>query len=316
MLEWTRPGFLVLLLPVLAAVAWRIRAGSRGLPQHLPRDASSPAILMGRVGRAFQERLGTGFLLRVGALVLLVLALAGPGIVRPLPSSPREGVALMVALDVSGSMETRDQGLDTRLQAAAEEVGRFIRRRPRDRIGLVTFAGEARILVPPTASHGYLQGLLQDLEPRGDEGGTALGAGLGLAAHGLLAVPSPSRAVLLVTDGRNNAGTLDPLPVSRAARELGVRVHAVGVGGEGGGEPLDQGLLTRVARRGGGSYFRARDPEGLRRVMMAIDSLETGPVEEKKPVEHRSLHTPFLLLACLLLLGEAGLGMAPRGRIL
>ena len=316
MFDWARPGLLLLLLPVLAAAAWRFRAGSRHLPQHLPGEAPSPPSLLARMGMAVEERMGTGFLLRAGALVLLVLALAGPGTLRPLPPSPREGVALMVALDVSGSMEARDQGLDTRLKGATEEVGRFIRGRPRDQIGLVTFAREARILVPPTTSHGYLQDLLQDLGPRGDEGGTALGAGLGLAAHGLLAVPSPSRAVLLVTDGRNNAGTLDPLPVSRAARELGVRVHAVGVGGEGGGEPLDQGLLTRVARLGGGSYFRARDPEGLRRVMTAIDSLETGPLEEAAPVEHRSLHTPFLLLACLLLLGEAGLGVAPRGRIL
>lgn len=311
MIDLSRPWLLGLLLPLAWAGVLLLRAGAWTLPRHLPAPVTD--------GSPHERRKRGGpplsLVLRLGALALLVVALAGPRLARPLPPPPGQGLALMVALDVSGSMETVEEGLSTRLDLGREEVARFVRQRPRDRIGLVTFAGEARTEVPPTVHHSHLRSVLETVSPREDREGTAMGSGLGLAAHGLLAVPSPSRVVLLVTDGRSNAGTLDPLPVARAARELGMRIHTVGVGREGGGEPLDAALLGDVARVGGGTYFRARDAGGLRRAMVAIDSLETGPVEGESGVRHRSLHLPLLLGVVLLLVGEGGAAVLPRGRI-
>jgi Ca-activated chloride channel family protein len=221
----------------------------------------------------------------------------------------------MVALDISGSMETRDQGGRTRLEVAKEEVARFVAARPRDLLGLVTFGEDAVTRVPPTAHHAHLLAVLSELEVAREENGTALGTGLGLAVQRISGSPSPSLVVLLLTDGRNNTGAMEPLAVARAAGGLEVRVHAIGLGGPGGDDPVDEEVLREISSLSGGRFLRASDPRGFREVMAAVDALERGPIQVEATLVHRSYHqTPLLLGVCLLLL-EALLWIAPGGRL-
>jgi Ca-activated chloride channel family protein len=196
---------------------------------------------------------------------------------------------------------------------AREEVGRFIRARSQDRIGLVTFGEQALTRVPPTADHDHLLDVLDGLEVGSRDEGTALGIGLGLAAHGTLNVPSPTRIVLVLTDGRSNRGQVEPLSAAEAARALGVRIHAVGVGHQGGDDPLDEALLKRIVGIGGGRFFRAEDARGLRDVLSELNTLETGPVAHRAGFVYESRHVGILVLALLLLAAEAGLGLRSRG---
>ena len=179
----------------------------------------------------------------------------------------------------------------------------------------MTFAEEAITRVPPTTDHSHLLNVLQSLEQGSADEGTALGVGLGLAAHATLNVPNPSRVVLLLTDGRSNTGTLEPLSAAKAAATLRVRIHAVGVGPESGEDPLDEPLLQSVVATGNGRYFRARVASGLRRVLSDLDDLETAPVEERAGFSFDPRHSVFILLALLLFTLEGLLRATPWGRL-
>lgn len=249
---------------------------------------------------------------RLGAMALLVLGLAGPQVRAP--GLPTQGLSILFALDLSGSMATRDMGGRSRLAVAKGEVRRFVQARPHDLLGLVTFAREAVTRVPPTLDHGYFLGALDALEVEEEADGTAVGTGLGLAAHRVLQEPSPSRVVVLLTDGRNNSGSTDPLSVARAAAALEIRVHAVGVGGTGGDEPLDEPVLSRLSALTGGRYFRARDPGAFRAVLAQVDALEKGPIPPQITPVHDSAQGGFLLAGALLLLLEGLSWALPRRR--
>jgi len=311
MVELARPWVLFLLLPLGWWVVVWWRSTTWALPQGLPAppQGGAPAEEMGSLHPPLP------WLLRSLGLGALVLALAGPRVPRSLPLPPQEGVAIVVAMDLSGSMGIRDLDGRSRLEVAREEVLRFVEARPRDRIGLVTFAGEALTRVPPTTTHRYLREVVRSLEVSPVDDGTALGVGLGLAAHRLQSVDSPSRVVILVTDGRSNAGAVEPLPVAEAAGRLGVRIHAVGLGGEVGEDPLNEALLQTIAGVGGGRYFQASDPVGLQKTLTAIDELEKGPVARAQAVDYRSLHHGILMVGALLLLLESLAWIAPGARI-
>jgi Ca-activated chloride channel family protein len=139
--------------------------------------------------------------------------------------------------------------------------------------------------------------------------------GLGLAAHSALNVPNPTRVVVLITDGRSNAGSLQPLSAAQAANRLGVRIHTIGVGPEVGEDPLNQELLEGLAEAGGGRFHEAADAGGLREVLASLDELETGPVADEAGFQVESRHRGLLLLALSLLVLEAFLHASPRGRL-
>lgn len=305
MLELARPWLLTLLLPLALLIGHRLRRPEPTLPQAIPSSWESRS-----KGRVFPP---LAWMVRHLALGVLVVALAGPGI--PGAAPPGEGIAIVFALDLSGSMETLDLGVRTRLAVATEEMARFIRGRPQDLLGLVTFGEEAQTRVPPTTHHRHLLEVLGGVEIAAGENGTALGAGLGLASQRIAAVPSPSKVVILLTDGRNNTGVLGPVSVVRAAATLGIRVHTVGIGAPGGDEPLDEALLRQVAQEGGGRFLRAQDVSGFRGVMEELDRLERGPIPLDIAGPWRSFHGGFLVAGILLLLLEAGLWLRPGGRV-
>jgi len=299
---------LVLLLLPLLALVWRgIRGPVPSLLQALPGDWKQGR-RKARAGGAFAR------IVRVAAMAVLVVALAGPEVKKP--PLPGEGIAILFALDVSGSMEARDLGLATRLDLARTEVAEFSRRRSGDLLGLVTFGEAGVTLVPPTSDHGFLLRALSRVKVAADENGTAMGVGLGLATQRVAAAPAPSRVVVLLTDGRNNTGAMEPISVARAAAALGIRIHVVGVGGTSGADPLDEDLLRAVAREGGGRYFRVRDEAGFATVMEALDELERGPIPSAAALTRESRHGGVLLLGMALLLAEAILWLLPGGRIL
>lgn len=269
--------------------------------------------------------------LRLLILALAVIALARPQTVERETMARSEGVDLVVALDLSTSMLAEDlrggeparhQAGENRLDMAKAVLADFIRGRPADRIGLVAFAARPYPAAPLTLDHAWLREAVARLESGAIEDGTALGDAILTALNRLRGKPGAERArsqaVILVTDGRSNAGDTTPQLAAAAARTLGIRVHAIGIGSRGaavipvddplGGTvyrqvraDLDEGVLREIATITGGGYFRADDAAGLAAVFREIDRLEKRPIEAKVHFAYGELF-PRLLLAMLALL--------------
>ena len=257
------------------------------------------------------------FVLRAAAFALLVVALARPQDVERLSHTNTEGIDIMLAIDVSGSMLARDFRPD-RITAAKEVAGSFIADRYGDRIGLVAFAGEAFTQSPLTTDQGTLQTLLSRIRSGLIEDGTAIGNGL--AINRLRESEAKSKVIILLTDGVNNRGEIAPLTAAEIAKAQGIRVYTIGVGTEGmapypavdiygtptGGTvmakvEIDEKTLRSIAEMTGGEYFRATDKAKLKAIYDQINQLEKSKVEV---TEHVTYHEQYLLwaLAGLLLL--------------
>jgi Ca-activated chloride channel family protein len=208
-----------------------------------------------------------------------------------------------------------------RLEVAKATIGRFIESRASDPVGLVGFAGEALTLVPPTTHRPVLLNALESLRVGLLEDGTAIGDGLAAAINRLRGGNRESAVVVLLSDGENNQGTVDPLAAAEAAATLGIQVYTVGVGSEGvarvpvGSAPtgfqyaelpvgLDEELLGEIAERTGGEYFRATDPAALERIYAEIDRLVPTTVETTRHVERTHWAGLLLILASVLLVAE------------
>ena len=256
------------------------------------------------------------FALRLAALALLIVALARPQDVERLSRTNTEGIDIMLAIDVSGSMLARDFRPD-RITAAKEVAGSFIADRYGDRIGLVAFAGEAFTQSPLTTDQGTLQTLLARIRSGLIEDGTAIGNGLATAINRLR--EAKSKVIILLTDGVNNRGEIAPQTAAEIAKAQGIRVYTIGVGTEGmapypavdiygtptGGTvmakvEIDEKTLRSIAEQTGGQYFRATDKAKLKAIYDQINQLEKSKVEV---TEHVTYHEQFLLWAL------AGLGL-------
>ena len=256
---------------------------------------------------------------RLAALALLIVALARPQDVERLSHTNTEGIDIMLAIDVSGSMLARDFRPD-RITAAKEVAGSFIADRYGDRIGLVAFAGEAFTQSPLTTDQGTLQTLLSRIRSGLIEDGTAIGNGLATAINRLRESEAKSKVIILLTDGVNNRGEIAPLTAAEIAKAQGIRVYTIGVGTEGmapypavdiygtptGGTvmakvEIDEKTLRSIAEMTGGEYFRATDKAKLKAIYDQINQLEKSKVEV---TEHVTYHEQYLLwaLAGLLLL--------------
>lgn len=267
--------------------------------------------------------------LRGLVLVLLIAALANP--VRAIRDQERrsDGISIVLALDISSSMLAEDFEPDNRITVAKRELARFAEGRDADRLGLVAFAGEALTVVPGTLDHAVLLQAVRNLEVGQLEDGTAIGTALATAVN-RVGEERGSRVVVLLTDGDNNRGQIEPLEAAAAARALGVRVYTIGVGRRG-TAPVPIGrtrfgyqyanmevnvndeLLEAMAEATGGLYFRATDPAGLAKIYERIDALETIPLEERRKAERVSARADVLLLALAALLLEL-IGAATRAR--
>jgi Ca-activated chloride channel homolog len=265
------------------------------------------------------------------------LALCGVALARPQRGSVHEavstrGVDIVVTLDVSGSMAAEDFQPRNRLTVAKEVVAEFVRRRASDRVGLVVFAARSLTKAPPTTDQAVLLRQLEDVRLNTLPDGTAIGSGLATALTRLRRSQASSRVIVLVTDGGNNAGEIDPATASDLARAMQVRVYTIGVGREG-EVPMpvrvrdpytgavvertvpmevkfDEPLLRRIAEQTGGDYFRASDPAALRAVFVQIDRLEKSEIKQRAFRRYRELYPPILAAGALLLALGGGLRLA------
>ena len=259
--------------------------------------------------------------LRILGLVALVVALARPRAGARAETIRGDGISIVIALDVSSSMLAEDFQPDNRLAVAKQTIKAFIAGREVDEVGLVAFAGEALTQVPLTLDYPVLLAAVDNLQPHQLEDGTAIGTGLVTSTNRLQGAKGRSRVVILLTDGENNRGTIDPRTAGQAAQALGIRVYTIGVGTDGvapvpvgrgvfglryENRPvrIDEALLEDIARQTGGRYFRARDAQALRRIYEQIDQLERAPIRATRYVRFTELYQWPLALAALALLLE------------
>lgn len=303
-----------LLLPLLAVALWwkwrRGKSRSAVLLSTLPSLPASPRV-------RWRPLLNW---LRTLALLSLIVALARPQqrFVRQIIES--EGIDIVLALDVSGSMLAEDLK-PNRIDAAREVAMDFVDARPADRIGLVIFSGESFTQVPVTPDHAMLRTQIAELRSGVLRDGTAIGAGLATAVDRLRTVPGESRVIILLTDGVNNAGNIDPLTALSIAKTYRVRVYTIGVGTTGQAPfpvstpfgvqttmvpvEIDEPLLQRIATETGGKYFRATSNRALESIYAEIDRLEKRAVETSTYQRRVELFYPFALAALVLLGLEA-----------
>ena len=249
------------------------------------------------------------FVLRCAAFVLLVVALARPQDVDEQRRSSAEGIDIMLAVDVSGSMLARDFKPD-RITAAKEVAGRFIADRYGDRLGLVVFAGEAFTQSPLTTDQSTLQTMLSRIRSGIIEDGTAIGNGLATAINRLRESDAKSKVIILLTDGVNNRGEIAALMAADIAADMGIKVYTIGVGTRGKApypvvdmfgnmsfQPMDveidEKTLEGIAERTGGRYFRATDNDKLQSIYDEINQLEKSKVEV---TDYTVYHERFLAL--------------------
>jgi Ca-activated chloride channel homolog len=269
--------------------------------------------------------------LRLLALCGCTLALAHPYARGSDRRETRDGIDIMLAFDISSSMLAEDFQPQNRLEVARSQVKEFVRLRESDRIGLVSFAGEALTQVPLTSDHQIVLNAIDALQPGQLDDGTAIGTAIATASNRLRSSRGGSKVLVLLTDGVNNRGQVDPRTAARAAAAFGIRVYAIGVGTEGMAPvpvgrgvfglryetqrvEIDDALLTEVARATGGRYFRAKDAAGLERVTREIDRLERTPTLARRSLPRSEWYVIPAAIAFGALLLEAWL-LLRRGPI-
>jgi len=259
------------------------------------------------------------FVLRILAIISIILALARPQVGSEQQVTTGEGIDIVLCLDISGSMLAQDF-TPNRMEAAKQVAGEFIDRRPTDRIGLVIFAGESFTMCPLTTDHAVLKNQLFNVQSGLLEDGTAIGSGLATGVERLRSSQSKSKVIILLTDGEDNGGRLDPNTAKEIAKSFGVRVYTVGMGTEGFAPvpvqtstgiimqrekvSIDEKLLTQIANETGGQYFRAKDNESLSGIYKEIDQLEKSKFEVNTYTHFTEKFLPFVIAAAAFVLLE------------
>ncbi len=262
------------------------------------------------------------FLLQLAALGLLVIAFARPQSQFAEQKIDAEGIDIIISMDISGSMLARDFQPD-RLEAAKDVAREFIQSRPYDRIGLVAFAAESFTQCPATTDHRVLLETLDGLKSGIVQDGTAIGMGLATAVTRLQDSDAKSKIIILLTDGVNNAGFIDPLTAAETARQYNIKTYTIGVGTVGNAPypvqgffgvtyqyievKIDEELLKKIAATTNGQYFRATDNESLRKIYAEIDKMEKTKIETTTISRHVERFYPFAGAALLCLILEIGL---------
>ena len=305
---------LLLLVPVVGYYVWRTLQGGATI-----RISSVDAVLRApRTVRYYLRHLP--FALRTAAFALMVVALARPQDVERLSHSDSEGIDIMLALDVSGSMLALDFQPD-RLTAAKEVAGSFIADRYGDRLGLVVFAGEAFTQSPLTTDQGTLQTLLGRVRSGLIEDGTAIGNGLATAINHLRESEAKSKVIILLTDGVNNRGSITPMTAAEIAKAQQIKVYTIGVGTMGMApypaidmfgqktyvqQPveIDEKTLTAIAELTGGRYFRATDKEKLQAIYDEINRMERSKIEITERITYHERYLEWVVAALVLLILE------------
>lgn len=315
-MEYANPKYLYLLLLLIPLIGW-----------YIFKLRKMQATFKLSSGYAFEKAPSTlrvymrhfPFLLRVIAIALVIIVLARPQSVNSSDISKSEGIDIIMALDISGTMMANDFS-PTRLEAAKKVASEFINDRQSDRIGLVIFAGESFTQCPLTTDHRVLLNLLSEVKFGIIEDGTAIGLGLANSVNRLKDSQSKSRVVILLTDGSNNAGQIAPLTAAELAASYGIRVYTIGIGSRGtsvarvmtpyGMQSMnvsgdfDERTLTEIASKTGGSYFRATDNTSLSGIYDEIDQMEKSHISVNTVTKRKELYLPFAIMALVLIGGE------------
>jgi len=315
--SFARPWLLFLLL--LLPIWWMLRR--RGtVPAARYSDVTLPALASRRRWWVVLPPVLRGL-----AVAALVLAAAGPRVGGDTVEIKQEGIAIVITIDISSSMLAEDFAPSNRLEVAKHQAVGFIRGRTADRIGLVAFAGEALTQVPVTLDYPVIEQAVLDLKIGSLEDGTAIGSGLATAVNRLRRAPDKSKVILLLTDGENNKGLIDPRTAAATAAAFGIKVYTIGVGtigeapiptgrGLGGFRyemlpvRIDEPLLQEIAQKTGGRYFRAKDSEALSRIFRQIDALEKTPIHVTRYTRYDETTRPLILLGLTALAVELLLG--------
>jgi Ca-activated chloride channel family protein len=309
--------YLLLLIPVLIYWYWKRRAKGSG------KIRFSDIHVIKRVGKTAKQRLRHSlFLLRLLFISLIILAFARPQSGSQMRETTTEGVDIILALDVSSSMLAEDFKPKNRLEAAKTVGEEFIQGRQNDRLGLVIFAGESFTQCPLTLDYGVLMTLLQDIKVADqDWDGTAIGMGIVNAVNRLRDSKAKSKVIILLTDGVNNRGEVDPVTASNIAAAIDVKIYTIGAGSQGTAlypvnDPLlgkrfvpmpveiDEEVLKQIAANTNGRYFRATDTKKLSEIYTEIGELEKTKIEVKEFTRYDEYFHYFLLVGLMLFVLE------------
>jgi len=315
-ITFANPGFLYLLilLPLLGVWYWyKLQHNDPGLQL----SSTSGFYVTRKSWRQYMIHILFAF--RIIALGLLIIALARPQSTSRSRDVSIEGIDIVMAMDVSSSMLAQDLRPD-RLEAAKDVASDFIAGRPDDRIGLVIFSGESFTQSPLTSDHSMIRNLFKDIESGMIEDGTAIGDGLATSINRLKESDAISKVIILITDGVNNAGSIDPLSAAEIAKIYGIRIYTIGVGTMGVAPypvqtpfgvqyqnmevQIDEGILKQVAEVTGGRYFRATSNKKLKEIYEEIDQLEKSKIDVTDFSRRHEEFLPLALLALALLLME------------
>ncbi|PWG05982.1 vWA domain-containing protein [Polaribacter aquimarinus] len=263
------------------------------------------------------------YVLRLLALATIIIALARPRNVSvSKKTKSNRGIDIVMAIDVSASMLARDLK-PNRLEALKKVAINFVDRRPNDRIGIVVYAGESFTQTPITSDKGIVKRTISELKWGQLEGGTAIGMGLGSAVNRLKESTAKSKVIILLTDGVNNSGNIDPRTATELATELGIKTYTIGIGTNGMADfpwsrdprtgklqfrkqqvEIDEALLKEIAEKTEGKYFRATDNTSLKEIYDEIDKLEKTKIEEFKYYNYQEKFRIFVFLGLGFLLLE------------
>lgn len=316
-MTFSNPYYLLLLLLLIPVIGWYIYELHKS---DASVQVSSTSVLRSQPKSVRIYLLHVPFALRVVSIICLSVALARPQLNNRWQKESTEGIDIMMALDISGTMQGEDLR-PNRLEAAKAVATDFIISRPNDNIGLVVFAGESFTQCPLTTDHAVLVNLFKAVEFGMIEDGTAIGLGLANAVNRMKDSQTKSKVIILLTDGSNNRGDIDPQTAAQIAQTFGIRVYAIGVGSYGEvpitvqtpigpqrmtmNSEFDEQTLRNIASTTGGAYFRATDNQSLERIYDEIDQMEKTKIRVREFSKRSENFAPWLIIALLALLTEA-----------
>lgn len=319
MFRFANPYVLMLLIIVPVMVYWYIRSQRRKSAATL--KYSNLGIIKKVKTSSMKQLRHSLFVFRVLAVALLIIAFARPQSGQKESEVQTEGVDIILAMDISSSMLAEDFKPKNRLEAAKLVAADFIKGRQNDRIGLVIFAAQSFTQCPLTLDYGIVLKFLEDVKTGMIDDGTAIGMAIGNCVNRLKDSKAKSKVVILLTDGQNNRGELDPITAAKVAQAFDIRIYTIGAGKRGEAMypvdnpifgrqyqrvrvEIDEELLTQVADITGGQYFRATDKTSLEEIYAEIGEMEKTKIEVTEYTRYSELFLPYLLAALILLVLE------------
>jgi Ca-activated chloride channel homolog len=313
-ITFNQPWFFALFAIIPLLIVWYVAKENKQSGAIIISDAGAKGLSSAKAAMRHLP-----FLLRLLAVSCIIIALARPQTKNELQHAEGEGVDIVLCLDVSGSMTAQDFE-PNRLEAAKKVASDFVNSRINDRIGVVIFAGESFTQCPITTDHNVLLAAIDNIHNGLLEDGTAIGSGLGTSVDRLRESKAKSKVVILLTDGENNGGLIDPRTAKEIAKAFAVKVYTIGVGTEGyAPQPvntpmgvqmqkakvtIDEKLLKEIAAETGGQYFRAKDNNQLAKIYTDIDKLEKSKVETSSITRYNEKFFPLAIAVLVLIFLE------------